>query len=54
MRIYDIIDKKRQGKELSHEEIEFVISGYMNGEIQDSDDVPKRARCTHPDSSWSL
>ena len=35
MRIYDIIDKKRQGKELSHEEIEFVISGYMNNEIQD-------------------
>lgn len=35
MRIYDIIDKKRHSKELTSEEIEFVISGYMKGEIED-------------------
>lgn len=35
MRIYDIITKKRYGLELSCEEIDFVISGYMNGDIAD-------------------
>ncbi|MBQ8546090.1 MAG: thymidine phosphorylase [Clostridia bacterium] len=35
MRIYDIIDKKRHAKELSKEEIEFVISSYMKDEIKD-------------------
>ena len=35
MRIYDIIDKKRHGGELSREEIDFFVGGYMSGEIAD-------------------
>ncbi|MBQ7789515.1 MAG: thymidine phosphorylase [Clostridia bacterium] len=35
MRIYDIIDKKRHGGELTKGEIDFVISGYMKNEIPD-------------------
>ena len=35
MRIYDIIDKKRRGLELSQEEIEFFIKGYMDESIAD-------------------
>jgi len=35
MRMYDIIEAKRDGRELSHEEIEFFISGYVNGTIPD-------------------
>lgn len=35
MRMYDIIEKKRNGKELSKEEIEFFIKGYTNGSIPD-------------------
>ena len=35
MRIYDIIDKKRHGGKLTHEEIEFVISSYMKNEVAD-------------------
>ncbi len=35
MRMYDIIQKKRDGKELSTEEINFFINGYTNGEIPD-------------------
>ncbi|WP_350344708.1 pyrimidine-nucleoside phosphorylase [Proteinivorax tanatarense] len=35
MRAYDIIYKKRQGLELTKAEIEFLISGYNNGEIPD-------------------
>ena len=35
MKIYDIIDKKRHGLELGRNEIEFVINGYMSGEIAD-------------------
>ena len=35
MRLYDIIEKKRNGAELSDEEIRFVISGYTAGEIPD-------------------
>ena len=35
MRMYDIIQKKRDGKELSKQEIEFFISGYVKGEIPD-------------------
>lgn len=35
MRMYDIIQKKRDGKELSKEEIEFFIDGYTKGEIPD-------------------
>ena len=35
MRIYDIIEKKRNGKKLSKEEIYFFIDGYVKGEIPD-------------------
>lgn len=35
MRIYDIIQKKRDGHELSVEEINFFVEGYTNGEIPD-------------------
>jgi pyrimidine-nucleoside phosphorylase len=35
MRVYDIIIKKRNGFELTKEEIEFVIEGYTNGTIPD-------------------
>lgn len=35
MRIYDIILKKREGLELSKEEIDYVVNGYTKGEIPD-------------------
>lgn len=35
MRMYDIIMKKRNGGELSKEEIEFFVQGYTKGEIPD-------------------
>lgn len=35
MRMYDIIKKKRDGEELSTEEINFFIEGYTNGDIPD-------------------
>lgn len=35
MRIYDIITKKKQGEALTKEEIDFVISGYMDESIAD-------------------
>jgi len=35
MRAYDIIYKKREGMELSREELEFLISGYVSGIIPD-------------------
>lgn len=35
MRMYDIILKKRQGRELSREEIEFFVQGYVRGEVPD-------------------
>ncbi|WP_026906608.1 pyrimidine-nucleoside phosphorylase [Paucisalibacillus globulus] len=35
MRMYDIIEKKRDGKELTEEEIYFFINGYTNGDIPD-------------------
>ncbi|MGN0447137.1 MAG: thymidine phosphorylase [Acutalibacteraceae bacterium] len=35
MRIYDIIAKKRDGFELSDEEISFFVKGYVKGEIED-------------------
>ncbi|ALX48005.1 pyrimidine-nucleoside phosphorylase [Lentibacillus amyloliquefaciens] len=35
MRIYDIIEKKRDGEKLTREEIRFFINGYTNGEIPD-------------------
>ena len=35
MRMYDIIEKKRDGGKLSHEEIDYFINGYVKGEIPD-------------------
>ncbi len=35
MRMYDIIEKKRNGNELNKEEIDFFISGYVKEEIPD-------------------
>lgn len=35
MRMYDVIEKKRDGNELSYQEIEFFIKGYCAGEIPD-------------------
>lgn len=35
MRMVDLIEKKRDGNELSTEEIKFVITGYTNGDIED-------------------
>lgn len=35
MRMVDIIEKKRDGKELTKEEIQFVVTGYTTGEIPD-------------------
>lgn len=35
MRMIDIIDKKRDGKSLTREEIEFFVNGYTHGEVPD-------------------
>lgn len=35
MRMIDIIDKKRDGKSLTREEIEFFVNGYTRGEVPD-------------------
>lgn len=35
MRMYDIIQNKKEGKRLSREEIEWFIQGYVNGDIPD-------------------
>lgn len=35
MRMVDLIEKKRDGKELSTEEIDYIITKYTNGEIPD-------------------
>ena len=35
MRMYDIIYKKRMGKELTREEIDYFVNGYVKGEIPD-------------------
>lgn len=35
MRMYDVIDKKKRGIELSDEEIRYVINGYLKDEIPD-------------------
>jgi pyrimidine-nucleoside phosphorylase len=35
MRMYDIIEKKRDGKELNYEEIKFFINGYTQSRIPD-------------------
>ena len=35
MRMYDLIEKKKIGGELSKEEISFMVGGYVKGEIPD-------------------
>lgn len=35
MRMYDIIDKKKRGQELTEQEIQYVIEGYVKEEIPD-------------------
>ena len=35
MRMVDIIEKKRDGKELTTDEINFFIEGYTKGDIPD-------------------
>lgn len=35
MRMYDLIHKKRDGKELTKEEINYIVTGYTNGDIPD-------------------
>ena len=35
MRMYDIIEKKRDKQELSKEEIDFFVNGYSKGDIPD-------------------
>ena len=35
MRIYDIIQNKRDGKELTNEEIKYFVEGYTKDEIPD-------------------
>ncbi|MDQ0233584.1 pyrimidine-nucleoside phosphorylase [Metabacillus malikii] len=35
MRMVDLIEKKRNGKELTKQEIQYLIKGYTNGEIPD-------------------
>lgn len=35
MRMYDIIEKKRDGIELTEEEIYFFVNGYTSGDIPD-------------------
>ena len=35
MRITNIIDKKRLGKELSEEEINWLVKAYVDGEVED-------------------
>ena len=35
MRMYELIEKKREGHVLTEEEIQFFIKGYTRGEIPD-------------------
>jgi pyrimidine-nucleoside phosphorylase len=35
MRMVDLIQKKRDGKELTKEEINYIIENYTNGDIPD-------------------
>ena len=35
MRMYDLIMKKRNAVALSKEEIDYIVSGYVSGEIPD-------------------
>ena len=35
MRMYDLIEKKKHGHALTKEEISFMVTGFVNGEIPD-------------------
>lgn len=35
MRMYDVIDKKKKGRELTQQEISFAVDGYVQGDIPD-------------------
>lgn len=35
MNIIDVITKKRKGKELSYEELDYAFNGYLNGRVED-------------------
>jgi pyrimidine-nucleoside phosphorylase len=35
MNVYEIIKKKRDGYELSKDEIEFIVEGFLNGQVRD-------------------
>ena len=35
MRMYDLIEKKKQGKKLEKEEIRFMVKGFTEGSIPD-------------------
>ena len=35
MRMYDIIDNKKHGKELSFDEIKFFVNGFTDGSVPD-------------------
>lgn len=35
MRMYDLIHKKREGKELTREELNYIVKGYTDGQIPD-------------------
>ena len=35
MVMYNVIDKKKKGGELTREETEYFINGYVNGDIPD-------------------
>ena len=35
MRVVDIIDKKKKNKELTKDEIEFLLEGYLKGTVPD-------------------
>ncbi|HAE41785.1 MAG TPA: pyrimidine-nucleoside phosphorylase, partial [Clostridiales bacterium] len=35
MRVYDLINRKKHGGQLSEQEIKFLVDGYVKGEIPD-------------------
>ena len=35
MGVVDILNKKRLGKELSYQELDFIFNGYLNGTVKD-------------------
>ena len=53
MRMVDIIAKKRDGKELTTQEIEFFVNGYTRGDIPDyqASALAMATRCRSPPDS---